>query len=169
MPLTKQELLGLVIVHDKNNIHVVRLQDIPNPYRSEFAADMYYSARPIIEGEAWCYYVDDWTQWVRRRFKNQYELHNPEKYIELTDEDVLHEPLTDELWAKIVKDITNDKTLYIEKCENGVFIKYGNVIYWERDGQILFKHEATYVKLDRFLFQLNSIFESFKLVESGDV
>jgi len=165
MTLTKQELLAKVAVHEINDLLIVKLINIPNPYRSEFAADMYYATRPLIEGEAWCFYAHDWSSWVRGRYKKDYAISMPSKYVELSDDDVLHEPMTDELWDKIVKEATNDKVLYIEKCENGVFIKYGDVVYWERNGQVLFKHSKTYVQFAKFLVQLNSIFESLKIVE----
>lgn len=46
----------------------VRLSDIPNPFRSEFAGSSAGIPSPLVPGEGWCAYRKDFESWTRRRF-----------------------------------------------------------------------------------------------------
>lgn len=67
-------------------LQYVRLKDIPNPYRSEFAADLYDVRVPYVAGQGPCQYAHRWWQWLDRRFAADYALRlGGWKYQELTD------------------------------------------------------------------------------------
>ncbi|MDC6237024.1 hypothetical protein PP724_22940 [Ralstonia solanacearum] len=73
--MTREELKGLVPVHKSpTGGHYVRLRDIPNPWRSEFANDSLGSTQPVIAGEAECHFVGDWVKWLSFRFEPDYKM-----------------------------------------------------------------------------------------------
>lgn len=73
----------------------VRLIDIPQPWRGQFAADHVGSASPIPEdeGDRPCYFAQDWAIWLQRRFEPTY------KPIFACTEDITDELATS--WEKL--------------------------------------------------------------------
>ncbi|CCF98281.1 hypothetical protein B7R77_12330 [Ralstonia solanacearum K60] len=57
-----------------DNTHYVRLVDIPQPFRAEFRAWMYFGTRPGIEGEdsLGCMYQHDFEGYRQERLKAVY-------------------------------------------------------------------------------------------------
>jgi hypothetical protein len=90
MEINKDQLLGMVKIHEcpKSQISYIRLIEIPNPYRSQFAADSYGSTNPLIENEGPCSYSWDWLKWVDIRFRyTEYKPRFPEQYHYISDDE----------------------------------------------------------------------------------
>ena len=63
--MTKQELLAMVEIHLRNGTpFLVALSSIPQPWRDDFAKDLFGSACPIDEKLGSCAYAWDWISWV---------------------------------------------------------------------------------------------------------
>jgi hypothetical protein len=85
--MTIEELkVAVPVYRPPGHLPYVRLIDVPNPYRSEFAADSTGSTRPRVEGEADCYYAHDWSLWLSYRAISSYKLRFPDRYELITDE-----------------------------------------------------------------------------------
>jgi hypothetical protein len=84
--MTIEELKATVPVYCRpGQLSYVRLIDIPNPYRSEFAVDSIGSTLPLIDGETDCYYAHDWMSWLGYRAIASYALRFPDRYELITD------------------------------------------------------------------------------------
>lgn len=86
---SQEQLTNMVNIHECPNSQItyIRLADIPNPYRSQFAADSYGSTNPLIENEGPCAYSWDWLKWLRIRFRSdEYKPRFKENYTHITDE-----------------------------------------------------------------------------------
>ncbi|MFX1689863.1 hypothetical protein PWR05_35980 [Paraburkholderia sp. A2RI-6] len=82
----REELQALVPVRKGLTEHYVRLRDIPNPWRSEFANDSIGATLPAISGEAECHFVGDWVKWLSLRFAPDYRpLYDGVLYREISD------------------------------------------------------------------------------------
>lgn len=158
--LSKQKLIASVQVIEKNGLSIVRLKDIPNPYRSEFASDLYGSGRPIFDDEPWSFYVHDWDVWVRHRFKKNYQLSFPNQYKLLTDEDVSIEPMNNEI-EKIEIYNTKENCLYVEKTNNCLIIKFNDVVYLQKKGDVAVKDTNNIID-DECITYINTIFEKLE-------
>lgn len=156
MLLSKQELLSSVPIIEKDGLLIVRLKDIPNPYRSEFASDLYGSCRPIFEDETWSFYAHDWDVWLRNRFKKDYSVLYPSQYKLLTDADVDCEPMN-----TIVQDIEVQKSikncLYIEKTEDSLMIKFNDIVYFQKEGDTIIR-DSNNILADECIEQIHNIF-----------
>ncbi|MFM0140590.1 hypothetical protein [Caballeronia grimmiae] len=84
--MTREEMMLLVPVVKGADAHYVRVRDIPNPWRSEFANDSIDAEQPTMPGEAACYFVGDWIKWLALRFEPEYKLlYDGVLYYEITD------------------------------------------------------------------------------------
>ena len=69
MSTTRQQLLDAVPVHDMDGVpRYVRLDDIPEPWRSQAQSDIRGCACPVVEGQGSLYYVHDFRAWVQGRW-----------------------------------------------------------------------------------------------------
>lgn len=87
--MEKEELEKLVPIIEQEDMDVVRLIDIPNPYRTEFYIDSSGSTHPLLQGEGICHYSCDWYKWLSIRFNKKI------KYSHRFQEDMYIQELTD--------------------------------------------------------------------------
>ena len=66
------QLLEMSTKHpvSKDNVHYVRIDDIPDPVRAEFRAWLSYAQCPVIDGEGSCAYAHDFELFRQRREKD---------------------------------------------------------------------------------------------------
>lgn len=84
--MTHAELQALVPVLKNASDRYIRLRDVPNPYRSEFASDCIDASCMDVPGEGPSYLVGDWALWLSSRFQSDYApRYGGVLYREITD------------------------------------------------------------------------------------
>ena len=82
------EILAAVPVKGR----IIRIIDIPNPWRSEFLHDSYGSTMPVVPGEGLCSYSYDWRTWLSFRLAPDYRPRYPGAIRLVSDEEAMRPP-----------------------------------------------------------------------------
>lgn len=83
--MNRSDLEKRVPVHPPG---VVRLIDIPNPYRSEFDVDMSGTTQIEHGLPTPCMFAEDWFNWLAVRFRPNYRMLFPQDFRLISDEEL---------------------------------------------------------------------------------